>query len=753
MIRFLSLKQYFARSVTRQLVLAGMVVQSVLIALLIWQLTVREGAALEEQRVVRAKGIAAMLATSGAPSMLSEDSAALEDLVSSSSSLAALRYAMFTDQSGRVFAHTDPRRNGSYLTDPTSRSLTTRSPGPRVLAHTSDIVDVAAPVRMGSATIGWARVGLSLADIAEGQRTLALNAVGFGAFALLVGLAISLMTARRVTSRLEDLADVTDLFRRGSRNVRVLARGSDEVANAGRGVNAMLDTIAESERSLKEVQRIAKVGSWSYDPREPALVWSEEVYELFGLDASGPPPTFEQFLATLPDAQKSMILDLVSASNPTQVSSFTLNIARPDGGHRFCWAEAQIRERLEDGRPVLVGICQDITERENAAAQLRQAQKMEAVGQLTGGLAHDFNNLLAVIIGNLDFLQEEMPGGSVSEPLGDAMAAALRGAELTRQLLAFSRRQPLNAKSIDLNQLISGMKALWRRTLGESVEVRIKLADDLWLTEADSSQVESAVLNLVINARDAMPTGGILTVETRNASIEAQADNVAADMEPGDYSVITVSDTGSGMSSETAAQAFEPFFTTKAVGAGSGLGLSMIYGFAKQSRGHVRIYSEMGLGTAVSIYLPRTVENCDASSAEQIDISSAAAKGETVLLVEDDENVRRVTARQLEELAYEVLTASTGLDALAVLEGNPHVHLLVTDIVMPGGMNGVELSERAIDRYPHLRVLHMSGFTQIGMQGRHELRGISNLITKPFRKADLAAKLRELLDAPHVCAE
>jgi CheY-like chemotaxis protein len=378
---------------------------------------------------------------------------------------------------------------------------------------------------------------------------------------------------------------------------------------------------------------------------------------------------------------------------------------------------------------------------------------MEAVGQLTGGLAHDFNNLLAIMIGNLDLLAEELPAGDSREYVEEALGAAVRGAELTRQLLAFSRRQSLAPKAIDLNQLISDTSALWRRTVGDSIEVRVELEDRLWPTLADPSQVESAILNLVINARDSMPDGGALTVETRNRTFGA-ADYRSGgeeDIVPGDYSVVTVSDSGCGMTPETVVRAFEPFFTTKAPGQGTGLGLSMIYGFARQSGGHVRIYSELGHGTSVSLYLPRADRlpgRSDGSAAPLV-----KASGETLLLVEDDEGVRRIASRQLRELGYRVITATNGPEALEALAGHPEVELLFTDIVMPGGMNGLDLARRALETRPDLRVLHTSGFTRPSIEDRLPTPGDILLLRKPYRKAELAEKVRQVLDtAPRKAA-
>jgi signal transduction histidine kinase/ActR/RegA family two-component response regulator len=423
-------------------------------------------------------------------------------------------------------------------------------------------------------------------------------------------------------------------------------------------------------------------------------------------------------------------------------------LIRPDRSERVCRTQGR-SEINEDGRVIaLVGVCQDVTEQENAAAQLQQAQKMEAIGQLTGGLAHDFNNLLSVIIGNLDFIEGETEATSpVREYSGTALAAALKGSELTQQLLAFSRRQPLAPKVIDLNTLVSNMTTMLSRTIGENIELRLVQSNVGLPTQADPSQVESALLNLVINARDAMPAGGVLTVET--GRFEADADYAAAnpDAAPGAYSVVAVSDSGLGIAPDVLPKVFEPFFTTKGVGKGSGLGLSMIYGFAKQSAGHVRIYSELGHGTTVRLFLPAAVELGLVPAAAAPVRELPRSHDETVLVVEDNEEVRRIAVRQLGELGYRVLEAENGAAALRVLHANPGVDLLFTDVVMPGGMNGMELVETARRERPGLKVLYTTGFTEAAANTSGGFTGSDGLISKPYRKADLALRLREALEA------
>jgi len=406
------------------------------------------------------------------------------------------------------------------------------------------------------------------------------------------------------------------------------------------------------------------------------------------------------------------------------------------------WFQAFDR-RTSDGGTVSIRL--DITARKQAEEQLREAQKLQAIGQLTGGVAHDFNNLLAVVIGNLELIGDATADRRDLAPMiAAAMRAADRGAAQTQRLLAFARRQPLRPQAIDLNALLRGMDDLLHRSLGAAVEIRSVLAPALWRTMADAGQVESAVLNLAINARDAMPDGGRLTIETQNRHIDQDCAAREPEMVPGDYVVLAVTDTGSGMAPDVAARAFEPFFTTKPLGQGTGLGLSMIYGFAKQSGGHVTICSEPGHGTTVRLYLPRAAEA--ATAAGDAPGAGGAQRGhETVLAVEDDADVRQVATGLLEDLGYRVLLAEDGPQALAVLEAHPEVDLMFTDIVMPGGMSGIELAAEARRRRPGLKVLYCSGYAEMAVARAGGIDAELELIGKPYRKHELAAKLRRVL--------
>jgi PAS domain S-box-containing protein len=391
----------------------------------------------------------------------------------------------------------------------------------------------------------------------------------------------------------------------------------------------------------------------------------------------------------------------------------------------------------------------DISERRNMEAQLVQAQKMEAIGQLTGGIAHDFNNLLTAILINADILLQQLESDENLRPLAQVtLEAAERGAALTSRLLAFSRRQMLEARTVDINGLLHGMEQLLRRSLGEHVAVVLRLADNAPAARVDPHQLETAVLNLAVNARDAMAGGGTLTIETASVTLDEHYARENVEVKPGDYVMIAVSDTGAGMEPDVAARAFEPFFTTKGVGKGTGLGLSMVYGFVKQSEGHVKIYSERGVGTALKLYLPRA-ETPVAPIAARAPAGALPTGKEMILLVEDDRLVRINTEAQLLALGYTVVTAENAAEAVDKIVEGLRPDLLFTDVVMPGKINGFELAKMLRGWLPDLKALFMSGYTQ-GATTLPDGTPVSaaHFLGKPFRRAELAAKIREVLGEP-----
>jgi CheY-like chemotaxis protein len=373
---------------------------------------------------------------------------------------------------------------------------------------------------------------------------------------------------------------------------------------------------------------------------------------------------------------------------------------------------------------------------------------MEAVGQLTGGIAHDFNNMLAVIMSGLTLLQRRLRRGETNVgPLVDAaIDGAQRAATLTQRLLAFSRQQPLSPEPLVINKLVAGMSDLLARTLGETIQIETVLAAGLWQVKADPAQLENALINLSVNARDAMPSGGMLTIETSNAFVdEAYADEVA--IAPGQYVLVAVADTGYGMAPDVVAKAFDPFFTTKGVGKGTGLGLSQVYGFVRQSGGHVKIYSEVDVGTSIKIYLPRHYGEGDAASEQRPRTPvHRGIKSELVLVVEDDDRVRALSVEGLKELGYGVMEANGPVQALRMLDEGHAVTLLFTDVVMPD-MSGRQLADMARIKRPDIKVLYTTGYTRNAIVHNGMLDPGTSLLTKPFSIEELASKVRRILDS------
>ncbi|MGE3333121.1 MAG: ATP-binding protein [Rhodospirillaceae bacterium] len=506
------------------------------------------------------------------------------------------------------------------------------------------------------------------------------------------------------------------------------------------------------ENFLRFVERVTDYAIYMLDPTGHVTTWNAGAERIKGYTAAEILGRhFSCFYTPEDQAAGLPAKVLATAEREGRYEAEATTRIRKDGS-RF--HASIVIDRLVDTSGKLLGyakITRDVTERveqqralEEARAALGQAQKMEAIGHLTGGIAHDFNNMLAVIIGALNMIQRRIGRGDYNvEPLVQAaVEGAMRGASLTQRLLAFARKQVLEPRVVDANKLVGGMSDLIRRALGETIQTEIVTEGGLWRIYADAHQLETAIINLVVNARDAMADGGKLTVETSNAAI-SDAYGRQHGIEPGQYVAICVTDTGAGMAPEIVDKVFDPFFTTKKTG--TGLGLSMVYGFVKQSGGHVKIYSEQGHGTTLKIYLPRYF----GPKEEQRDIAPAAApnaKGETILVVEDEAAVRKLTVQSLVDLGYKVVEADGGEKALALLEAHPEVSLLFTDVVMPH-MNGHQLAQEALKRKPGLKILYTTGYTRNAVVHNGVLDPGVKLLHKPFTLEALAHAIRRAIDS------
>ncbi|HUC63764.1 MAG TPA: ATP-binding protein, partial [Alphaproteobacteria bacterium] len=531
-----------------------------------------------------------------------------------------------------------------------------------------------------------------------------------------------------VVERTHDLATTNETLRHEG-EAREIAQG--ELARAGDQLRAMIDA--------------SPAGIVCVDPELRVMVWNKSAERIFGYRAD---EVVGRVNPLIPDEERDTFVDAFERVLQGRV-------LRGQVGHRkrkdgTVIVTSYSAAPFHDSSGTVQGAvyaCEDATERGKLEAQLLRSQKLETVGQLTGGLAHDFNNILGAVIGNLDLLSEGVARDSaLAGYCREALDAALSGAELVKSMLAFSRRQPLRPKPMDINAALAAISPLVSRAIGERVGIETRFAKDLWPAIADPVQLESAVLNLAVNARDAMPDGGTITIATENRPM----DEIAAgnELEPGDYVAISVADTGTGIAPEVLAHVFEPFFTTKGPGKGSGLGLSTVFGTMKQLGGTARIYSEVGVGTTVRLYLPRALSAAEAASAARDAGGDAAPRGtERILLVEDNAQIRSVGAGILEGLGYRVTVAESGDAALRRAEDGAAFDLLFTDVVMPGKLNGIGLAHALRARDAELRILFASGFTS-PMTVRTEIDRLgAELLLKPYRRIDLARAVRQALDA------
>jgi PAS domain S-box-containing protein len=509
-----------------------------------------------------------------------------------------------------------------------------------------------------------------------------------------------------------------------------------------------------AEMRLERAQATAGIGSWEMNVATGQLLWSKELFKIRGIEPGELDANIDNTLPfTHPDdreARQLWLAEILAGGSP---GPYEGKIVRPSGEVRLVRIDGGAITDTAGSITHIAGTLQDVTERRQIERQLAHAQKMDALGSLTGGMAHDFNNMLGVVMVNLDLLKRLVAANAAAVELcGEALDGANRCADLIRSLLAFARRQPLHPERTDVNALVNETVRLLRRTLGEHIVLGMDLDAKLWPATVDPAQLEAALVNLATNARDAMPKGGRLDIITRNIQLDVIYSTEHPDVKVGDYVLIEVSDTGAGIGAEIIGRIFDPFFTTKAPGSGTGLGLSMAFGFAKQSDGHLAVYSETGLGTTFRLYLPRTEAGAQPAVAAP-DIGSVVGNGETVLIVEDNDQLRRAAARQLVQLGYLVLDAEHGDAALTILSGTERVDLLFSDVVMPGSIDGVELARLATQLRPGLPVLLTSGFP--GMRSgepTHVTRSPWTVLSKPYSRDKLARAVRELLHERHAVA-
>ncbi len=596
----------------------------------------------------------------------------------------------------------------------------------------------------------------SKADLAAAQRRLLCLVI----LAMLIAVAIAGYVIFRVTREIAERERAEEALRQSYDQLE--QRIQQRTAELEKTNQALQAEITGRKRTEEELRRSETKFRTLYNSNSDAVMLLNErgffdcnraTLAMFGC------ATREEFCTKHP-------ADVSPPSQPDGTDSQTLAIQRiatalEKGSAHFEWmhqradtgvtfpADVLLSAMELDGQPVLQAVVRDITGRKRIEAQLLQSQKMETVGKLAGGIAHEFNSILTTIIGHAEFLLNDLPAESpLANNATEISKAAGRAAMLTRQLLAYGRKQFLQPETLNLNQVITDMEGVFQHLMGEDVDTRIVPAPGLQAVRADAGQIEQVIMNLAINARDAMPGGGKLTLETANVSFGQDSVGRSPELKPGDYVMLAITDTGTGMSAEVKAHVFEPFFSTKGVGQGAGLGLSTCYGIVKQSGGHITIYSEFGRGTAFKIYLPQ-VEPPPKIPLQRLDSPDLQRGTETILLVEDDPALREMAATMLRRLGYTVLAAADGIEALSLKQqrDNGHIDLLFTDVVMPH-MSGKELADRARALYPQIRILFTSAYTENAIVHQGVLNQGVKLLQKPFTPSALARKLRELLDEP-----
>jgi len=511
------------------------------------------------------------------------------------------------------------------------------------------------------------------------------------------------------------------------------------------GIVRIRDELTRAKRDLLHAEEMAKLGNWNVDIASQELFWSEGVYNMLGYEPLSFTPSIEFGYSLLSTEDRETIENIIDDALTTKENfDFRSRLRHANGSE----VHVEVRGAVEvgvTGAPVsYYGIIQNITDEIKREQQIRQSQKLEAVGNLTGGIAHDFNNLLAVILGNLEMVQDEITDTALTARVEAAIQATLRGSELTQSMLSFARRAELQPTCLDLNAVVSKTQGWISRTLPENIDLGTSLADGLWQIEADSGSTENALINLILNARDAMPSGGKLMIETTNLTIDE--DDVVLkgeDFSPGKYVMLAVTDSGCGISAEILSEVFEPFFTTKAVGEGSGLGLSMVQGFMHQSNGSVQVYSEIGVGTTFKLYFKALGAQMTAPPAEVSPAVLEKVSGRRILVVEDQKEVLEILVSVLEKEGYLVMSARSGDEAKTLFDADPNFHLLLTDIVMPGDLQGPALSGILRKQAPDLQVVFMSGYAREATLQRNELRSDDIRLTKPVMKKDLLAALEK----------
>jgi PAS domain S-box-containing protein len=714
--------------------------------------------------IKRAETSSKSAAAVAAYSLVSGDSLGMDHIIfEGKSSNNDVEYMAIVDKKMRILAHSDIKKRGEVLKEAEGRVFKNDGDGTivREIPFSKDkIFEISTPILFKGKSLGSVLVGVNKSVLLNAQSFARKRIFWVCASILLVAVIGVIGISILITRSIQELASGVEQLEQGKwgRSLRVYSR--DELGKLTESFNKMSRTIMEQQeevfkytRQLQTLSENAPFGMVMIDKDGTFKYINPKFRELFGYDLNDVPNGKTWFRKAYPDPTYrhhviSTWIDDLEGFKSGEKRPRTFTVTCKGGTEKiinFIPVQLETRENLI--------ACEDITELKRAEEekavlqeQLRQSQKVEAIGRLAGGIAHDFNNLLTVIKGYSQLSSFELKEGDpLSVNIDEIQNAAERAASLTRQLLAFSRRQVMEMKVLDLNTLLRDLEKMLRRVIGEDIEMVIQLAEDLGRVRADVGQIEQVIMNLAVNAKDAMPSGGKLTIETANVELDESYARSHVDVRHGHYVMFSVSDTGVGMTPEVRERIFEPFFTTKERGKGTGLGLSTTYGIVKQSEGHIWVYSVQGKGTTFKIYLPRVNEPLEEIRKEVLK-KELPRGNETILIVEDEEEVRKLAGKILEKQGYRILETFNGDDALVACEKRKSpIHLMLADIIMPG-MSGSELAKLLIPLYPEIKILYMSGYTDNAIVRHGVLEKGVNYIQKPFTMEGLARKVREVLD-------
>ena len=714
--------------------------------------------------IKRAETSSKSAAAVAAYSLVSGDSLGLDHIVfEGKGSNDDVEYTAIVDKEMRVLAHSDIKKRGEFLKEAEGVTLKKDADGTvvrEIYFSKNKIFEIYTPIRFKGKSLGGVLVGVNQSVLLKAQRFSRERIIWLCVSILLVAVMGVIGISVLITRPIRELAlGVEELEQgKGGRPLRVYSR--DELGKLTESFNKMSRTIMEQQeevsrytRRMQTLSENAPFGMVMIDPEGTFEYMNPKFREFFGYALEDTPNGKTWFRKAYPDPSYrhqviSTWMDDFAGFRSGGKRPRTFTVTCKDGTEKII---DFISVQLETGENLVA--CEDMTELKRSEEekallheQLRQSQKVEAVGRLAGGIAHDFNNLLTVIKGYSELSRAGLKEGDpLKENIDEIRNAANRAASLTRQLLAFSRRQVMEMKALDLNTLLRELEKMLRRIIGENIEMVIQLTEDLGRVRADVGQIEQVIMNLAVNAKDAMPDGGKLTIQTANLELDESYARRHLDVEPGRYVMLSVSDTGVGMTPEVRERIFEPFFTTKETGKGTGLGLSTAYGIVKQSNGHIWVYSEQGKGTVFKIYLHR-VDELPEEMTKEVLKKELLRGNETILIVEDEEEVRQLAGKILERQGYQILEAFNGEDALAACaKCMGPIHLMLADVVMPG-MSGSELANLVKPSHPETQILYMSGYTNDAIVRHGVLEKGVNYIQKPFSMEGLARKVREVLD-------